>query len=409
MMRYPNLRHLRAFQAIVCYGSINRAAQEVHISQPALTQAIQKLERQFDALLFERRSTGMFLTSAGEIVLARTERTFARLAAASRRSAQGSRRAGVLEVPKIERLATAAQLRAYVAVIKEGGYAAAARALGHAQPTVYRAAREFEKLARAPLFERVSQGVLPTKLGRKLAIFASLALKEIESITPDLEEHRGVVQGHLNIAALPLMRSYILPKALIRISALHPSASYNLIVGSYDVLVNHLRHGDADFLFGALRTPPIDEDLLQETLFMDSVCVMARVGHPLAGIQEVTCKELKQYPWVVPREGTPTRRVFSELFDGQEPPADQRIETSSLVVVRSLLLQSDRLTIISRRQVFYEEQAGMLTALPVVLRGAERPIGVTTRNDWKPTQLQRDFVDAVRAAVNEDTDRPVQV
>ena len=39
-----NLRHLRAFCEAAALGSISRAAEEVHLSQPAVTQAIAKLE-----------------------------------------------------------------------------------------------------------------------------------------------------------------------------------------------------------------------------------------------------------------------------------------------------------------------------------------------------------------------------
>ncbi|MGZ8361989.1 MAG: helix-turn-helix domain-containing protein, partial [Allosphingosinicella sp.] len=41
-----NLRHLRAAAAIRRCGSISRAAGEVALSQPALTQGIAKLEAQ---------------------------------------------------------------------------------------------------------------------------------------------------------------------------------------------------------------------------------------------------------------------------------------------------------------------------------------------------------------------------
>ena len=50
-----NLRHLRAALAIRRCGSISRAAGEVALSQPAVTQGIAKLEAQLGLRLFERR------------------------------------------------------------------------------------------------------------------------------------------------------------------------------------------------------------------------------------------------------------------------------------------------------------------------------------------------------------------
>jgi len=40
-----NLRHMRAFCMVARCGSISAAAGDVHLSQPAITQAIAKPER----------------------------------------------------------------------------------------------------------------------------------------------------------------------------------------------------------------------------------------------------------------------------------------------------------------------------------------------------------------------------
>ncbi|WP_432787895.1 helix-turn-helix domain-containing protein [Novosphingobium rhizosphaerae] len=56
-----NLRHLRALLAIAEKGSITAAAESVSLSQPALTQGLAKLERQFGYSMFERRAGGWCL------------------------------------------------------------------------------------------------------------------------------------------------------------------------------------------------------------------------------------------------------------------------------------------------------------------------------------------------------------
>ncbi len=57
-----NIRHLRAFLAIVECKSISKATEKVYLSQPAITQAIAKLESGLECKLFERKSTGMYVT-----------------------------------------------------------------------------------------------------------------------------------------------------------------------------------------------------------------------------------------------------------------------------------------------------------------------------------------------------------
>jgi DNA-binding transcriptional LysR family regulator len=62
-------RQLRAFLAIVRCGSLGLAAESLHITQPALSRVVRRLEDQLGVPLFERRTTGMELTPFGQALL----------------------------------------------------------------------------------------------------------------------------------------------------------------------------------------------------------------------------------------------------------------------------------------------------------------------------------------------------
>jgi DNA-binding transcriptional LysR family regulator len=62
-------RQLRAFLAIVDAGSLGLAAEALHVTQPALSRIVRRLETQLGVPLFERRTTGMELTSFGQALL----------------------------------------------------------------------------------------------------------------------------------------------------------------------------------------------------------------------------------------------------------------------------------------------------------------------------------------------------
>jgi DNA-binding transcriptional LysR family regulator len=59
------LRHLRYFAAVHAEGTIGRAAERLHISQPALTRQIHMLEKEIGTPLFERVASGVRPTPAG--------------------------------------------------------------------------------------------------------------------------------------------------------------------------------------------------------------------------------------------------------------------------------------------------------------------------------------------------------
>ncbi len=68
------LRQLDAFLEVARSRNFSRAAATLHVSQPALTLMIQKLERQLDVVLFERQARGAELTTAGRELLPDVQR-----------------------------------------------------------------------------------------------------------------------------------------------------------------------------------------------------------------------------------------------------------------------------------------------------------------------------------------------
>ncbi len=68
-----NLQQLQAFATVVATGSLGRAADTLHVTQPALSRAIRRLEAQVGAPLFERHAKGMHLTPIGATLLPHAE------------------------------------------------------------------------------------------------------------------------------------------------------------------------------------------------------------------------------------------------------------------------------------------------------------------------------------------------
>jgi DNA-binding transcriptional LysR family regulator len=71
------LRQLRAFIEVADSGHFGRAAKRLHITQPALTQRIQSLERELGLQLLERNAREVHLAPAGTILLPHARRMVA--------------------------------------------------------------------------------------------------------------------------------------------------------------------------------------------------------------------------------------------------------------------------------------------------------------------------------------------
>lgn len=72
-MRYVQLR---AFHYVAIHGGFSRAAKELSLTQPAISDQVRKLEAEYDILLFDRQRKQVVLTPTGEQLLAVTRRMF---------------------------------------------------------------------------------------------------------------------------------------------------------------------------------------------------------------------------------------------------------------------------------------------------------------------------------------------
>jgi len=392
-----NLRHLRAFCEVADCGGITAAADRVNMSQPAITQALAKLEASLGVSLFHRSTSGMYLTDPGAMFRKRAGRALDLITVGARRVAPARRRGRSSGGANFGHLITSTQLRALLAVAQHGNFSVAARSVGVSQPSLFRLARHLESISGTELYRKDPQGIHLTEAADTLARCGRLAFAELRQGLEEVDLWRGIESSVITIGTLPLARSVVLPSALNEIAAKRPGVGISVIDGPYNDLLHALRHGEIDLMIGALREPVPIDDVVQDELFRDRLGIYAGPTHPLAGKDRVTTAELVSFPWVVPRQGTPTRTHFDRLFrDWGVRLPDTLIESSSLILIRGLLAGSHRLTLISSHQVREEEKLGLLRRIPIQLTGTERAIGMTKRRDWLPTSTQSALIESLR-------------
>jgi LysR family transcriptional regulator of gallate degradation len=380
-----NLRHLRMLGLIAEQGSLSAAAKVGGISQPALTQALAKLEAGFGTALFDRTATGVRATSNGARVLQRVERALRAFSLACRRCARNA------PAGQMENYLTTAHVRGLMALAEAGSFLRAADEAGVSVPSLHRAVRDLEKLSGTALVERRGRGVGLTRAGAKLARGFTIAVTELGAAFEETTESAG----RLSIGAMALSRSQILPATLAELLQERPHIRVDVVEGSFLELVELLRSGKIDILIGALRDAP-GRDLTQEALFTDRLTIIGRAEHPLAG-QVARFDQLSDHPWIVARRASGLLDRWQEMFDRSgKPRPEAPIQCGSVALIRGLLLRTDFLTLLSTDQVRSEIEAGTLVRIESEVPDTRRTIGAITRRDWFPTKLQEAFMVALR-------------
>ena len=395
MREVPSFRQLRAFEAVARLESVSAAAREVNLSQPGVTQTIRALERRLDARLFERRRSGCYATELGAVLLPRVRRFFAHLQAALRESS-GRSAATNQSPPAAPARITRPQLRSLIAISENPSFDAAARALQIAEPSLHRAARELERELRRALYRRTARGMTTTPYGAELARRFQVALRELEYGLEELEAARGNVISRIAIGNIPHSATQILSNAIKLLLAQYPAARVQIVDNHYEDLLNDLRAGKLDLLYGVLRRPDWAGDVTEELLFANHYVVVARSNHPLCRMKRPSLRDLACYDWIMPGPLTPRQQALRRMLDGLAPGPKISIETTSLQIYRTILAATDQLTLMSRFEAQLNDAAA-LVELPFRSPHLRRFDGVATRVGWQPTRIHLHFLALLRA------------
>jgi LysR family transcriptional regulator of gallate degradation len=392
----PSLMHVRAFVRVADHGSVSKASVALYRAQSVVTRSISELEARLDVALFERHANGMRLTDYGERLLPRARRVLAELESVPRLLSSGDKRA-------IEPLYLfqARRLQVFVKLCETRHMQTVASLLGLSQPAISSTIKVMENGCGQTLFERTPRGLQPTRASHEILFPIRRALNELRHIETDITALRGALQGVVHVGALPLGRTRILPEAIVRMVAEYPEIQVITNESPFDLLATELRAGDVDFIFGALRSEAYASDLTGEALLTEDMVVLARRDHPLYSKTAVH-DELSSAQWVLPRAGSPARKMLDECFTrfGIAPPRPV-VESADMAIIRGLLLRSDMLAAVSAHQLEQEIASGELCILPLELKQTTRAIGLTYRNGCLHSPVAQAMMEMIRRVIRE--------
>lgn len=392
----PSLRHLRMFEAVARLESVGRAASEVSRSQPALTQALAKLERIVGVELFERRHSGSYLTDFGRILLLRTQRLLDAIERALTEPVAGSRLIEKARLGSVLSRLTTNHLQCIVALTEVCSGSGDEPPGGITLRTVQRSVREIEKILDRRIMRQASHGKRMTPIGAELARRFCLALKEMEYAREEIAAALGEAQATISIGAMPQCATLVLTLAIDEFTRVAPSARIKIESGPYDLLLGDLRLGKIDFLFGLLRKPEWVTDICEEPLFEAPYAIVVRRRHPLTKRRSVTLDDFASYDWILPQQGTPRRLAFDRIFQSAKVKPQACIETNKSDLQLALIEISDRMTIMSANEAERLVEKGTLAILDYRPPVSRRLDGVATRKEWHPTEASSLFIKILR-------------
>ncbi len=387
----PSIWQLRVFEAVARHENVTQASLELLRSQPATTSCVAALETMLGVALFERSATGTYLTPVGVAALVRAKKILQ--AAEDAASLVGSTR-------KVSSLALASsitrtQMRCLIAIEECGSFRAAARMLGITEASLQRAARTLEQNLGGQLYRHTSAGINTTDIGAEFARRLKLVSSQIAALAETVSAYEFPKERSVTVGVLMLDPTILIVNAIRSLSAQFPEARVVILSGTYEALLNKLLRGEIDFMLGLLKQPARAFDFVEEPLYRERYCVVASREHPLTRQNTITVDSLKRYQWVLPPKGSPRREAYEHIFAESSPPPAS-IETYSLSTIRITLHDAEMLTVLSWTEVLSERRFGFLAPLPMDVPWHGPIVGITTKRDWQPNEVQTAFLHHVK-------------
>ena len=290
------------------------------------------------------------------------------------------------------------KVQLFLAAARWGNLTEAAASLDMSQPALSKSIKSLEKTLGVRLLERGRFGVSVTPFGQALMQHGQVIEAEMRNAVGEIQAMRGAQRGHVLIGCGPTEATRLLPLALQSLAQKNPEIRVTGVYGLNEALMPWVKQGEVDFALSSVPARATDTDLTHERLLTESATVVARAGHPLTRHKVVTPALLTQYPWVLPRQRELERLAFDDYFvaHGLEPPVAQ-VETTSTVLMKSMVMQSDALTFIPEELIYWEMRAGQLQALQATGNPWARQVGITRRRKGSMSPASQLLLTAVKS------------
>src|SRR5207302_7418751 len=204
------------------------------------------------------------------------------------------------------------QLSCFVAVVDEGSFTRAARAIGIAQPSLSQHIRALEEELNGRLIERLPRGIALTPAGRSLLPEARAAVRAVERGRRGARAALALEAGELEVATVLSMAVGLLPRYIRIWHERYPDVGIRLHEFRHrSLLEDAVEQGIADFAIGPMPVRAWDGPLA--VIAWEEFVIVVPPNDPLAGRSSVRLEELADREWVLYHQDHGLAGILEEI------------------------------------------------------------------------------------------------
>ena len=283
------------------------------------------------------------------------------------------------------------QLRTLVSIAELGSFAAAARALHLAAPTISLHVAELESRLSAPLLLRQRQRVVPTGIGERLIQRARRLLADADAALDEVARQVEGRAGRVRLGASTGALAWLLPQALERMGRDHPGIDVQVAVLTSQEALSRLKQGTLDI--GLVALPQAAVQGLQIVPWRRDP-VMAFLPRTWTLPRAITPAWLATRPLIVNDASTRLHRMTMDWFAAADEQPRARIELNFNDAIRSLVAAGYGAALLPREEgtAALDERIAIAPLTPRLWR----PLGLAHRAG-RPEPATRHMLEALAA------------
>ena len=278
-------------------------------------------------------------------------------------------------------------MRILIAIYRNRSIRSVASHLCISPTAVSKTLAEIETLAGRKLFERTSNGMVPTDLLREIVGEIETTVSQYERLTELFESRIAGTTGDLTIAIKTISARHFLQNALPAFCEAFPNVGITMREGPISDLVEDLSQGRLDFLV------TYDQPILNSAQFArlkiadgQKLVIIAGKNHRLVGDKITSFERLLDNKWCIPDRTARFHHHVERLFfkHGHALPKTA-VHCSDFIIISQLVKSANYLAAAPQRSILDDRMAPAIAALDFDTGETVEPVSVT----WSQNLIMR--------------------
>ncbi len=248
-------------------------------------------------------------------------------------------------------------MQIFLNVVQSGHLTNVAKEMKLSQSAVSMSIKELENILDRPVFDRINKKLILNEVGRAFHKEIAPLYKKLSDI--EYEFKNSLNKGMIRVGASTTIVDYLMPQIICSYMNNYTDVKISLKEGNSKEIVDMIKAGTIDI--GFIEGIVTDHEIISEKVGVDELVVVSSSATEYQDVSYID--SLTGRRWVLREEGSGTREVFLDYIKEKTEPLDIFLELGHTESIKSILVNHNCLTCISKIAVQDEIDKGILHQL----------------------------------------------